>query len=442
MLEQLGAEDLGGEVADLRVPDEDEDGEEHAESDRGQPAEARPAATASAGEVEARVRGLGPRPRGDADHGRNAIIPEPCPDVYDQAPALGSRPSPSRSRWHCRAGRARRAPQVTIASAPAGQILGDLRAVAGLSPGLLSAGINDVPAPTDLPRHHPGQPDLRVPLRPRPAGATDARQAGPALEGAVDRADSAPAEIVPGLLASTLEDAALRAPRGAPIEAARRSRDPSALLAADRAGRIGRTPPRCQSRACLPPVEVRNAEVGELSGLVRGLRGTDLLIAIERPPPENGRRSRSAIAGAGFDGDLTSDSTRTGRLRALDRRRADDPRPLRHRASLRDVAASRSAPRARVDPAAIEVARRPDGGDLGAARAGDRAQPADLARRARLWRRWSARRPRRSRRRCGSLGLCRRLPAAAAAASAPRSSRARASNGCWSLLGAPAARRR
>ena len=40
------------------------------------------------------------------------------------------------------------------------------------------------------------------------------------------------------------------------------------------------------------------------------LRGNDLLIAIERPPPAKNQALAIGIAGQGFDGDLTSDSTR------------------------------------------------------------------------------------------------------------------------------------
>jgi hypothetical protein len=81
------------------------------------------------------------------------------------------------------------------------------------------------------------------------------------------RAESAPAEIVPGLLAST--------------------------LAAE-----GKT------------FAVGDATVRELPQLVERLRGEELLIAIERPPPPKNRALAIGIAGRGFDGDLTSDSTR------------------------------------------------------------------------------------------------------------------------------------
>jgi hypothetical protein len=43
---------------------------------------------------------------------------------------------------------------------------------------------------------------------------------------------------------------------------------------------------------------------------VQGLRGDDLLIVIERPPPARNRTLRIGVAGVGFDGNLTSDSTR------------------------------------------------------------------------------------------------------------------------------------
>jgi hypothetical protein len=84
----------------------------------------------------------------------------------------------------------------------------------------------------------------------------------------VERAESAPADIEPGLLAATLH----------------------------RAG-----------EGCL----VRGVEVGELRGLVGGLRGDDLLIAIERAPPGKNEALAIGIAGEGFSGNLTSDSTRT-----------------------------------------------------------------------------------------------------------------------------------
>ncbi len=92
---------------------------------------------------------------------------------------------------------------------------------------------------------------------------------GPAYPKAVvERAESAPAEIVPGLLAATLAE---------------------------------------HGQRC----EVRSVGLGGLSGLVRGLRGNDLLIAIGRAPPAKNGALAIGVAGRGFNGDLTSDSTRT-----------------------------------------------------------------------------------------------------------------------------------
>src|SRR3954452_3530853 len=54
-----------------------------------------------------------------------------------------------------------------------------------------------------------------------------------------------------------------------------------------------------------------HAAPDELSGLVAQLHGEDLLIALGKPPPPDNRALPVGIAGAGFDGTLTSDSTRT-----------------------------------------------------------------------------------------------------------------------------------
>lgn len=92
---------------------------------------------------------------------------------------------------------------------------------------------------------------------------------GPAYSKAVgERAESAPAEIVPGLLAATLAE---------------------------------------HGQRC----EVRSVGLGGLPGLVRGLKGNDLLIAIGRAPPAKNGALAIGVAGRGFEGDLTSDSTRT-----------------------------------------------------------------------------------------------------------------------------------
>jgi hypothetical protein len=81
------------------------------------------------------------------------------------------------------------------------------------------------------------------------------------------------------------------------------------LMAVDERGRV-RSDARCRPRGC-PGLDVIATGVRRLPALVERLRGDDLLIALERPPPEPGRLLAAGIAGAGFDGLLTSNSTRT-----------------------------------------------------------------------------------------------------------------------------------
>ena len=138
-----------------------------------------------------------------------------------------------------------------------------------MAPGLLSAGLGSVPAAQtylDISQGNRVFDSLYDSELPAHVGGGIC---GPGYSAAVvERAESAPADIVPGLLAATLH----------------------------RAG-----------EEC----EVRSAGVGELRGLVRRLRGNGLLIAIERAPPGDNEALAIGIAGEGFSGDLTSDSTRT-----------------------------------------------------------------------------------------------------------------------------------
>ena len=157
---------------------------------------------------------------------------------------------------------------VTLVVLPKGTAVGEL-AEAGMSPGLMSAGLGSVPAAqtyldvTQGNRVFDSLYDSALPAR------TDGGMCGPGYSPAVvERAESAPAEIVPGLLAATLH----------------------------RAG-----------EGC----RVRVVDLRTLAAMVHALRGDDLLIAFERPPPPKDSALAIGVAGAGFDGDLTSDSTRT-----------------------------------------------------------------------------------------------------------------------------------
>ena len=198
------------------------------------------------------------------------------------------------------------APRVTIAWLPGGLEPEALGGVVDLAPGILSAGVDSVdPEQTylDIGQGNRIVDSLYDRDLPRlDSGGTRVRGWGEV----VARADSAPADVLPGLFASSL---AAGSPRGAALEAAAGLTAP-ALLAADREGRIARIPAACRARRCLPPVRVIATIPARLPGLVRGLRGRDLLIAVSRPPPGDDRQLTVGIAGAGYYGNLTSDSTR------------------------------------------------------------------------------------------------------------------------------------
>ncbi|HEX2392557.1 MAG TPA: hypothetical protein VHI77_06535 [Solirubrobacterales bacterium] len=120
-----------------------------------------------------------------------------------------------------------------------------------------------------------------------------------------ERAESAPAEIVPGLLTSTLEAAGVgvRARGGASC-----TFSPGWLSNGESRSskKLSGTP---RPHHLLPDLfEVRNATLATLSSLAAN---SDLLIAIARPTGQSDDPVAIGIAGHGFDGDLTSDSTRT-----------------------------------------------------------------------------------------------------------------------------------
>ena len=118
----------------------------------------------------------------------------------------------------------------------------------------------------------------------------------------VARADSAPANIVPGLLASTLGDAGVDVTAEADSGLA-------TLIGVDRDGVVpvvGECPD-----GCAPGFSVVRIRLGELDELAAGLGPDDLLIAIAAGARADQQLLPTGIAGAGYDGNLTSASTRT-----------------------------------------------------------------------------------------------------------------------------------
>jgi hypothetical protein len=194
--------------------------------------------------------------------------------------------------------------RVTIAILPHGTEAEDLEGLDGLAAGVMSAGIGQIPSAqtyldiTQGNRVSETLYDEELPYLIRTSGSVRPDR----WQTVVERAEDVPADLVPGLLASTLLGG------GVPMRA-----DPEAgaatLLAADRNGRIILVDPaRCPARGC-PGVMVEESTVEGLPALIERLRGADMLIAFERPPPAI-RVLTFAIAGSGFSGLVTSDSTR------------------------------------------------------------------------------------------------------------------------------------
>ncbi len=156
--------------------------------------------------------------------------------------------------------------KATLVWVPEGTSVQQL-ADAGFSPGIMSAGLGEVRAEqTYLDVGQGNRVFDSLYKEPLPEFEGDRRKWWREV---VERAESAPAEIVPGLLQSTL------------------------------------------TRAHVDDFEDRGASLAELGGLVGGLVGNgDLLIAIETPSGESDAPLAIGIAGEGFDGNLSSGSTR------------------------------------------------------------------------------------------------------------------------------------
>jgi hypothetical protein len=202
-----------------------------------------------------------------------------------------------------------RPPRIAIAILPHGTSPAELAEVDGMAIGLLSAGIGSVPpaqtwidigqgARLNESLYDEGLPRLYV--DPGVGGAPP--HVPPSVWQRVrDRAQAAPADLVPGLLGATLR-------RGGVSSAAHHPVEQSAAILVGAKGAIleGRG---CRQRPCAR-VAVLAAGLGRLRALTARLAAGDLVIAIERPPPDPHRPLAIGVAGEGFRGTLSSDSTR------------------------------------------------------------------------------------------------------------------------------------
>ncbi len=189
----------------------------------------------------------------------------------------------------------RLSPDVIVMVLPPDTTVGQL-AAAGLSPGVMSTGIGEVPREqTYLDISQGNRVDDGLYDRPLP-GLRSFLFRVPHWQDIVQRAESAPSEIVPGLLASSLLSGGIRSDAAPAAESA-------GLIAARRDGAVG--------VSNFGRFSVFASGVRWVRTAMRGMPADDLLIAFVEP--SGGRQLVPiGIAGAGFHGNLTSDSTRTG----------------------------------------------------------------------------------------------------------------------------------
>ncbi len=119
-----------------------------------------------------------------------------------------------------------------------------------------------------------------------------------------ERARLAAPDLRPGLLAATLAGAGL-------VSVVAPATGAPALIAVDRNGRLTPVQAGCPPETCPRAVEVRRTTIPAAAGLARDRKRGQLLIVIEAPPADSGDQLSIAVAGPGFDGMLTSPSTRT-----------------------------------------------------------------------------------------------------------------------------------
>ena len=192
--------------------------------------------------------------------------------------------------------------RVVIAILPYQTSVEQIAAVPELAPGIVSAGLGSVPVAQtflDISQGNRVNQNLYDGDLPR-LYVRDGRVPARLWDEVVERADSAPANIVPGLLASTLEDAGVEVTAEADSGLA-------TLMGVNRDGSVP-IAPDAGAGAGLSVVRIR---LGELRAVTESLGPDDLLIAVAAGARADQELLPIGVAGPGYDGNLTSASTRT-----------------------------------------------------------------------------------------------------------------------------------
>jgi hypothetical protein len=200
------------------------------------------------------------------------------------------------------------APQgrAVIAILPYGTEIEEIAAVPGIAPGLVSAGLGAVPVAQtylDIGQGNRVNERLYDGDLPRLFIAND-RVPSRLWRQVVERASGAPADIVPGLLGSTLADA------GIPVTVEAAS-GLATLAGVDRDGTVPTQPPSACDTGCDRGLSVVRTKLAELAALARTIGPSDLLVAIASGARTDQQLLPTGVVGEGFEGNLTSATTRT-----------------------------------------------------------------------------------------------------------------------------------
>ncbi len=196
-------------------------------------------------------------------------------------------------------------PSAVIAILPYGTTVEQIAGVDELAPGVVSAGLGAVPVAQtylDISQGNRLNEDLYDDSLPR-LYVEDGRVPPGRWARVDERAENAPAQIVPGLLASTLERA--RVPVAVEADSGLAS-----LIGVDREGVATIADAPACAGGCGPGLTVSRIRLGELGPLVDDLGPDDLLIAVAAGSGTQQELLPAGVAGLG-EGNLTSPSTRT-----------------------------------------------------------------------------------------------------------------------------------